>query len=201
MRIAKLLAVSTVAAATLFLSACANQKEPAEKAVAQVESSFAEVKADAEKYAADEFKEVNDSVENLKSNLARKDYGAVVRMTPAVTSSIATLKTTVEQRKADADQMLAAATTEWNEITASVPGLVDSLQKRVDQLGKTKRYPKGLDKAGFDTAKTDFDTLKTDWTTASADFAAGKAAEALRKARAIKAQAEDLAKRLEAKVS
>src|SRR3954471_19329542 len=201
MRIAKLLAITGMAAATFGMFACTNQKEPAEKAVAQVESSFAEVRADAEKYAAEEFKDVNDSVENLKKNLARKDYGSVVRQAPPGNAAINTLKTTVEQRKADTEQMMAAATTEWNEITATVPGMVDSLQKRVDQLGKTHRYPKGLDKAGFDTAKTDFENLKTGWTSASSQFTEGKVAEALRKARAIKAQGEDLAKRLEAKLS
>src|SRR4051812_43781682 len=120
MRIAKLLALTGMAAATLGLFACANQQEPAEKAVAQVESSLAQVRGDAEKYAADEFKDVNDSVDNLKKNLARKDYGSVVRQAGPVNAAINTLKTTVEQRKADAEQMMAAATTEWNEITATV---------------------------------------------------------------------------------
>lgn len=201
MRIVNLLAATVLAAATFALPGCANQKEPAEKALAQVESALADVRADAEKFAADEYKDVNDSVTNLKNNLARKNYGAVVRGAPPVTAAIATLRTTVEQRKADAEQMMAAATTEWNDITASVPGLVDSLQKRVDQLGKSRKLPQGLDKAGFETAKADFENLKTEWTSASTQFTEGKVAEALRKARAIKARGEGLAKRLEAKLS
>jgi hypothetical protein len=186
-------------AASLLFAACTNQKDPAEKAVAQVESSLSEIRADAEKYAADELKETSDTVNALKASLARHDYGAVVRGAPAASNSIATLKQTVAQRKADAEQMLAGATAEWNEFAASIPPMVDALQKRVDQLAKTRKFPKGLDKAGFDAAKIDFENLKTGWSAASAEFASGTVAEALRKARVIKSQGDDLMQRLEAK--
>lgn len=196
MRTAQVLAAIT--AALMVLTACANQKDPAEKAVARVEASLAEFHADAEKYAAEELKELDTSLANLKNNLARQDYRAVVQGAPSVTSAINQLKTTVEQRKADAAQLLEAAQGEWNEISANVAPAVETLQKRVDQLAKTKRYPKGLDKAGFETAQADFENAKTEWTQATADFAEGKAAEALRKARAVRAQVTDLATRLAA---
>jgi hypothetical protein len=190
-----------VAVASLALAACANQKEPAEQAVAKVESALAEFHADAEKYAADDLKEVDASVNNLKSNLAKQDYGAVVMTAPSVSASVTRLKETVEQRKADAEQMMAAAQTEWNDLSANLPKTVETLQARVDQLAKNHKFPKGLDKAGFDAAKTDFDNLKTQWTEASSEFASGKMAEAVRKARALKAQADELAQKLEAKMS
>lgn len=188
-------------AAALMFAACASQKEPAEQLAAKIDSALAEFHADAEKYAAEELKPVDDAVDNLKKNLAKQDYGAVVQASTPVMNSINSLKETVAQRKADAEQMLAAATDEWNGLTAGLPAEVDALQKRVDQLVKTKKLPKGLDKAGFETAKTDFEALKTSWTQASSDFAEGKAAEALRKARAVKASIDDLAKKLEAKLS
>ena len=190
-----------IAVVSLALAACANQKGPAEQAVAKVESALAEFHADAEKYAADDLKEVDASVNNLKSNLAKQDYGAVVMSAPSVSSSVATLKETVAQRKADAEQMMAAAQTEWNDLSANLPKTVETLQARVDQLGKNHKFPKGLDKAGFDAAKTDFENLKTQWTEASSEFASGKMAEAVRKARALKAQADELAQKLEAKMS
>jgi hypothetical protein len=199
MRSVKLIAM--VAAASLALAACADQKEPAEQAVAKADSSLAEFHADAEKYSADELKDVDSAVGNMKSNLARKDYGAVVMGAPSVSASIATLKETVAQRKAEAEQMMAAAQTEWTDLSASVPKAVETLQARVDQLTKTKKLPKGMDKAGFDTAKTDFENLKAEWTQASTEFTEGKTAEAVRKARTIKAQAEELATRLEAKLT
>ena len=160
MRTAKLFAA--FAAVIFVLAACANQKEPAERAVAQVEMSLGEFRADAEKYAADELKDVNDSLNNLKNNLAREDYRAVIRGAPSVTSGVTSLKQTVEQRKADAAQMLEAAQGEWNELSANVGPAVEALQKRVDQIAKTRRLPKGLDKAGFETAKTEFENVKNE---------------------------------------
>jgi len=199
MRSVKLFAM--IAAASLALAACANQKEPAEQAFAKVESALAEFHADAEKYAADELKDVDASVNNMKSNLARKDYGAVVMGAPSVSAAVATLKETVTQRKADAEQMMAAAQTEWTDLSANLPKTVEALQARVDQLTKSHKLPKDMDKAGFEAAKADFENLKTEWTQASAEFAEGKMAEAVRKARAIKAQGEELVTKLEAKVS
>lgn len=199
MRSAKLFAM--LAAASLALAACSNQKEPAERAFAKVQSSLAEFHADAEKYASEELKDVDADVANMKKNLDSQDYGQVVMSAPSVSSSVNNLKQTVEQRKADAEQMLAAAQTEWNDLSASVPKAVDSLQAKVDQLTKTRKLPKGMDKAGFDAAKTEFETMKNGWTQASADFAAGKVAEAVRKARAIKAQGDELMTKLEVKMS
>jgi hypothetical protein len=199
MRSAKLFAI--LAAASLALAACANQKEPAERTFAKVESSLAEFHADAEKYASEELKDVDADVANMRKNLANQDYGAVVMNAPAVSGSIATLKQTVAQRKADAEQINAAAQTEWNDLSASVPKAVDTLQARVDQLSKTHKLPKGLDKAGFDAAKADFETMKTQWTQASAEFAEGKVADAVRMGRGIKSQSEDLMTRLEAKMT
>jgi hypothetical protein len=199
MRSAKLVAI--LAAASLALGACANQKEPAERTFAKVESSLAEIHADAEKYASEELKDVDADVANMKKNLANQDYGAVVMNAPSVSASIAKLKDTVAQRKADADQMLAEAQTEWNDLSTNVPKAVETLQTRVDQLSKTHKLPKGLDKAGFESAKTDFETMKTEWTQASAEFAEGKVADAVRKARAIKAHGEELMTRLDAKMT
>ena len=199
MRSPKLFAM--LAAASLVLAACSNQKEPAERAFAKVQSSLDEFHADAEKYASEELKDVDADVANMKKNLDSQDYGQVVMSAPSVSSSINSLKQTVEQRKADAEQMMAAAQTEWNDLSASVPKAVESLQAKVDQLSKSRKLPKGMDKAGFDAAKTDFESLKTDWTQASSDFAAGKVAEAVRKARAIKARGDELMTKLEVKMS
>ena len=134
MRIAKMfVAFSAVA---LVLAACANQKEPAEKAVAQIESALAEFRADAEKYAAEELKGVDDSIGKLKSGLANKDYKAVVTASPSVASAVTSLKDTVAKAKIDAEAVMAAAQAEWGELSASVPQLVEAIQTRVDTLSK-----------------------------------------------------------------
>ena len=178
--------------AALMLAACANQKEPAEKAVAQIEASLAQFKSDAEQYAADELKGVEESIGNLKNELANQNYKAVVMQTPSVASTVAALKDTVAKKKAEAEEMLAAAQAEWTELSASVPDLVGKLQAKVDSFNKTRRLPKGMNRASFDSAKADFEALKSSWAEAGAEFSSGMVADAVRRARAAKAKGEEL---------
>jgi hypothetical protein len=186
-----------LAVLSLMLAACASQKEPAEKAVAQVESSLAEFRADAEKYAAEELKGVETSVAKLKNNLASKDYKAVVMAAPGVASAVSSLKQTVATKKADMEATMAAAQTEWTDLSTKVPQMVEAIQSRVDTLSKSRKLPKNLDKAGFDTVKADLETMKTEWTEAGSQFASGMAADAVRKARAAKARGDEILAKLE----
>ena len=193
MRIIKIVAL----AAAAMLAACTSQKEPAERAVAKIEASLNDVRADAEKYAGDQLKSTEASVNRLKENLAKQDWSGVVVGAPSVAAEVDALKTTVFNAKTDAEATLAAAQTEWTDLNSSVPPMVEKLQARVDQLAKSKKFPKGMDKAGFETAKTDFESLKTEWTEATSEFASGQAANAVRKARGAKAKAEELITKLE----
>lgn len=194
MRATRLLAA--IAAATLIASGCANQKEPAERAVAQVEASLSQFRPDAEKYAADELHGVEESITRLKGELANKNYRAVVLQTPNVASTVAALKESVAKKKAEAEEMLAAAQQEWTELRTSVPEMVTRLQTRMDALTRSRRLPKGLDKAAFQAASADFETMKSSWAEASAEFSSGLVADAVRRARAAKAQGEELVEKI-----
>lgn len=189
----RLLAVAAVA----LLAACTSQKEPAEQAVASIEASLNEVRADAQQHAADQLQAADASVNRLKEQLAKQDYSAVMQTAPSVRAELAALRTTVTEGKANAEAVAAAAQQEWNELSAAVPPMVEKLQARVDQLTKSRKYPKGMDKAGFEAAKTGFEGLKTEWTEASSEFTSGEAASAVRKARNAKARAEELITQLE----
>jgi hypothetical protein len=184
--------LAALVAAAAVITGCANQKEPAEKSVAQIEASLSEIQADAENLASEELKGVREQVANLKNELANQNYKAVVMQTPTVSSSIAALKDTVAKKKAEAEEMLAAAQQEWTELSASVPTLVTQIQEKVDSFAKSRRVPKGLDKASFEAAKQEFEALKTSWAEAGAEFSSGMAADAVRRARAAKAKGEEL---------
>ena len=190
MRIAKMFVALTATA--LALAACANHKEPAEKAIAQVESALAEIRADAEKYAPEELKGLDESVATLKRGFGNKRYSEVLTAQPSVASAVTALKETIAKAKADNEEILAAAQAEWTQLNASVPPLVDAIQGRVDTLTKSRKLPKDVDKAGFETIKTDFETVKSDWTAATREYAAGAAADAVRKARAARSKAEEI---------
>jgi hypothetical protein len=189
----------TLVAATL-LAACTSQKDPAEKAVAKIEASLNEIRNDAQVYAADQLLAAESSVDRLKANLAKQDYSAVVVGAPSVSSEVSALRQTVAEAKANAEATHAAAQAEWSDLSAKVPPLVEKLQARVDQLSKTRKYPKGMDKAAFDAAREGFEALKAEWTEASGEFASGEAAGAVRKARSAKSKAEELITLLEVQV-
>ena len=193
-------AIIITLAAVMLMAACSNQKDPAEKAVAKIESSLNEIRNDAQVYAADQLLTTETSIDRLKANLAKQDYSAVVVGAPSVSAEVSALKETVTEAKADAEATVAAAQAEWTDLSAKVPGLVEKLQARVDQLAKTHKFPKGMDKAAFDAAKNGFEELKTEWTEASNEFAAGQAASAVRKARSAKSKAEELITQLEVQV-
>ena len=178
--------------ATVVLAACSSQKEPAEAAVAKVDAAYNEIHADAQQYAADQLQAVDASVKRLKDALANQNYRVVVSAAPSVASEIDALKSAVAEGKATAEATLAAAQSEWTDLSASVPPLVEKLQARVDQLNKTHKYPQGMDKAAFEAAKSGFESLKSEWTEAGSEFASGQAANAVRKARNAKAKAEEL---------
>jgi predicted nucleic acid-binding Zn-ribbon protein len=186
---------AAIAVMAVLLSACANQKEPAESAVAKVEASLSELKADAAKYAAEDLEDVEQAVGRLKARLAEQDYGAALKGAPAVASTVAALEAKVAQRKADAEELLATAQQEWTALAASMPQLVDDLQKRVDSLSRTRRYPQGMDKAAFDAAKAEFEKMKASWNDATTKFNEGLAADAVRSARSAKAKGEHLVRK------
>jgi len=190
------MSMAVLAAVAVLLTGCANQKEPAEKAVAQVEASLSSFKADAEKYSADELRGVEESIARLKGELASKNYKAVVMQAPNVRSTVAALKESVAKKKAETEEMLAAAQAEWTDLNTRVPEMVNKLQARVDSLTRSRKLPQGVDKAAFETAKADFEALKSSWAEAGAEFGSGMVADAVRRARAAKAKGEELMQKL-----
>ena len=60
-----------VVASALMLVACAGQKEPATRAVADIEAAVASLRDDASKYAASELQQVEAGLASLKDSLAK----------------------------------------------------------------------------------------------------------------------------------
>jgi DNA repair exonuclease SbcCD ATPase subunit len=192
-------ALVTLVALTTILVAC-SRKEPAERAQARVETALSEVRTDAQQYASDQLQAVDTRIQGVKEQMAKEDWAPALAAWNSVHRDIEALKTSVAEAKAEAEAMHAAAQTEWNELSASVPPLVEKLQARVDQLDKSRKYPKGVDKAAFETAKSGLESLKAEWTEATSEFTAGRGADAVRKARSAKQKAEDLINQLEIQV-
>jgi hypothetical protein len=185
-----------VVAVVLLAIGCANQKGPAEQAVATIESAVAAIKEEAAKYAPSDLQGVESSIASLKEKIAKKDYKAVLADAPAVSASVDALKQVVATKKAEAEAAIAAATTEWNALSADVPKMVEAIQSRVDILGKSSKLPKSVSKEAFDAAKSGLESMKATWAEATSAFASGDAVGAVAKANSVKQTGTEVLQKL-----
>ena len=179
---------SSILFAAALLFACATQKEPAEKAVSQVEAAVAAFKDDAAKYASAELQAVEAQVAALKDKLARKDYKAVLAEAPQVQAAVASLQETVSGKK----HAMAEAAGQWNNLSAEVPKMVAAIQSRVDILARSRKLPKNVSQAAFDSAKSGLDYMKSTWAEATSAFSSGDAVGAVDKANAVKQKGNEV---------
>jgi len=182
-------------AAALVMS-CANQKAPAEQAVAVAEAALAAVRDSAQKYAPDQLQAVEDQLKGLKDSLAKGDYKAVLTGAPTVNSAINSLKDAAEAKKADADAASARAKDAWGPVSADVPMMIEAIAKRVDSLSKSHRLPKGVTKEGLAAAKSGLDSLKSQWTEATSAATSGDYTTAMAKAEGVKTKAAEMMRSL-----
>jgi len=181
--------------AALVMS-CANQKAPAEQAIAGAETSLAAVRDAAQKYAPDQLQAVEDQLKGLKDSLAKGDYRGVLTGAPTVNSAITSLKEAAETKRAEAEAALARAKDAWGPVSADVPKMVEALAKRVETLSKSHRLPKGVTKDGLASAKSGLDALKSQWGEATSAAASGDYTTAMNKAEALRTKAAEMMKSL-----
>ena len=182
-------------AAALVMS-CANQKAPAEQAVAVAEAALAAVRDSAQKYAPDQLQAVEDQLKGLKDSLAKGDYKAVLTGAPTVNSAINSLKDAAEAKKADADAASARAKDAWGPVSADVPMMIEAIAKRVDSLSKSHRLPKGVTKEALAAAKSGVDSLKSQWAEATSAATSGDYTTAMLKAEGVKTKAAEMMRSL-----
>jgi hypothetical protein len=184
-----------LAATALFATGCAQQKAPATKALAAVESSLAEVRDDAAKYAPEGLKGVESQIARLKDSLDKKEYDNVLAGTPQLEKAVASLKDAVTAGRKHAAAALAAAKSEWATLNAEVPMMVEHIQTRVDELSRKKIRFK-VSKEELESAKSGLEWMKSEWAEATAASTSGKQIAATEKARAVKAKGEEVQKTL-----
>jgi hypothetical protein len=184
-----------LAAATLIATGCAQQKAPANKALDAIEASLKDVRDDAAKYAPDGLKGVEAQFARLKESFDKKEYDNVLAGTPELDKAVASLKDAVASGKKHAAAALVAAKTEWANLNAEVPKMIENIQTRVDEQAKKKIRFK-VSKEELESAKSGLEWMKAEWAEATAASSSGKQITAAEKARAVKAKGEEVQKTL-----
>jgi len=182
--------------AAVLVVGCANQKAPAEQAVAGAETALAAARDDAQKYVPDQLQAVDAQLAALKDSLTKGDYKSVLTGAPTLNSAISSLKDAAEAKKADTEAALAKAKDAWGPLSAEVPKMVDAIQSRVTALSKSHHLPKGVTRDGLASAKSGVDSLKSMWSDASNASASGDFTTAVGKAQAVKDKAAEIMKSL-----
>jgi len=185
-RIARFALLSLMA---LVLTACAGQKEPAQKLIAETEATVTAASTEAAKYIPDQLVDVQTRLGALKASFNKQDYAAVLTAAPAVLASAQSLATAAAAKK---DEVLKALNDKWTALAASVPGDMAAIQNRIDGLNKkaNKKAAAALDVEGAKSALIDAMAL---WSKAQAAFAGGNLDEAVSTAQSVKSKVEAVA--------
>jgi hypothetical protein len=181
--------LAVLAAAVLVLG-CSGQKQPAEKAVADIEASLDVLRVDAQELAPIELDRAESALASLKDSLGRKEYRAVVDAAPAALTRVSSLQHTVSALRAEMASAVTSASQQWQVLSAEVPEMIEAIQGRVDALSQARRPPRDLGKEGLRSAKEGLEQMKSTWSEAMSLFGAGNPVDAVSKAQAAKQQGD-----------
>jgi len=169
----------------LFFVACSRDKGPAEAAIKAAEEALNASKAEASKYVPDQVKSVEDALKAAKDQFAKSEYTAALNAAKDLPAKAKDLASAAAAKKAE-------ITKSWEELSGSVPKMVEDIKAKLDALSKKKKLPKGMDKAKLESAKAGLAEVTQGWTDADNASKAGNLNEAIAKAKAVKAKATEI---------
>ena len=130
--------------AALLIAGCANQMEPAQKAIAGIEAAIAAAPGAAQ-YIPDQLGAVTQKLADLKARFDQKDYKGVIAAAPALLAEAQGLAGAAASARQAAEAAQAAALEalngEWATLSAALPSRPDTEQTKVVDLsaGETER--------------------------------------------------------------
>jgi hypothetical protein len=184
--------VASMLAALLAAGGC-SQKDPAAEAIAAAEDALNAVYEDAQKYVPERYAEVKSELETARTAFGEERYAdaiAAVKDVPAQAEQLA------KEAAAEKERRISEMNADWARLSGSLPARLDDIGARLDELGKQRRLPEGMDKQLLDEAKAAYASARTAWDEAVAASAAGDLEAAVGKARAAEGMAQDLVARL-----
>jgi hypothetical protein len=156
---------AALAAVLLGLAACASQKEPAEAALADIETKFKEAGAEIQKYLPERYAEVESRIAALRTSVASGDYGDVVAGASAAADD---LKRAVADSRIRRAQVLVEMEAEWTELSKSMPAMIAAMDKKIS--AQRGRAPQGMTAEAWKQTIADYDAARDAWSTAAAQM-------------------------------
>jgi hypothetical protein len=148
----------TLAAGLLGLAGCANQKEPAEQALAGIEKTLEGSGAQIQKYLPEKYEEISAGVATLRESLAQEKYGDVVSQAPAIADSLRRAVADSQIRRA---QMRVELETQWDDLVKTMPAMLAAVDKKISSLHG--RPPKDMDRDSYKALVATYDAARNSW--------------------------------------
>jgi len=156
---------AALAALLLGLAACASQKEPAEAALAALETKFKETGAEIQKYLPERYAEVEASIASLRESVAAQDFGDVVAGAAAAEDN---LRRAVADARIKRAQILVEMESEWAELTKSMPEMIAAMDKKI--TAQRGRPPQGMTAEAWKQTIAEYDAARDAWSRAAAEM-------------------------------
>jgi exonuclease VII large subunit len=189
MRWEELKKYTLISLATLVLAACANDREPAQKMMNDIQVAIHAAPGDAVKYAPDQLNDVQTKYDDLQTALTAQDYKGVLARGPAVLTEAQGLAGAAAAKKAEVREQL---NDQWSSVSSAVPQEASAIQSRIDMLSQKKNHKlsQGID---LDAAKSALGDATSLWSKAQGAFGNGNMDEAVSAAKDAKAKLDTLA--------
>jgi exonuclease VII large subunit len=193
MRWEELKKYTLISLAALVLAACANEREPAQKMMNDIQAAIHAASDDAAKYAPDQLNDVQTKYDDLQTALTAQDYKGVLARGPAVLTEAQGLAGAAAAKKTELTQQL---NEQWSSLSSAVPQEVTAIQSRIEMLSQKKKHKlaqeiaKGID---LDAAKSALGDATSLWSKAQGAFGNGNMDEAVSAAKDAKAKLDTLA--------
>jgi hypothetical protein len=174
------LGFSRLAALSLVLAAaCSGAKGNAEAAIAAADKALAAVPADASKVAPDELKSMTDAMAAARDQMTKGDYAAAL-------GGVKDLPGRAEALAASLPAKSAAMKATLDTLAVAMPRNLMAIKAKLDQLGKSKQLPKGMDAQQVQAAKDTYSAATEAWGGVMSMVQSGDLAGAMGKALEIK---------------
>jgi hypothetical protein len=173
----------------LLITACDSQKKPAEAAFAELQASVAPVSAELEKYAPEQYAQLNELIDSMKQKLNSQDYAGALALRAEVMAQLVAASSASGKRKNELVHQLAG---QWRELSSSVPVLLAQLTNRVNTLKAAAKLPADVSASNFEQARQSLSDLNIEWTAALNAMKSRDTETAVTKAQAITKRAAEM---------
>ena len=158
-----------------LLAACSAQKGPAERAIADIQAAVQDAGPDAQRLLPDQVARVNKQLDGLNAAFHAGDYDNVVAGAPAVLAAAKALPaaTAIEKKR---DEALKA---QWSTLASSLPKELESIDRRITRLEKSRRLPQGVDSKRLASAAETIKGAEDAWHKSASEFDGGHVNQAV----------------------